>query len=101
MFDKRMLWRIRNQINIVKLAQALGMQIRCKYRQLMFVCPLCEFNKATFFNKANIGRCWRCQNRFNPIDLVMAVKGTAFRTSVIYLIRQWSDEITTMDYKTL
>ena len=50
-----------------------------------FLCPLCnEFQTATN-PKTNLARCFLCQKNFNPIDLVMTVKGLGFVDSVNYL----------------
>ncbi|MCK5232193.1 MAG: hypothetical protein KAR13_18115 [Desulfobulbaceae bacterium] len=50
-----------------------------------FLCPLCnEFQTATN-PKTNLARCFRCETNFNPIDLVMTVKGIGFVESVKYL----------------
>ncbi|XPS89502.1 hypothetical protein Dvar_75210 [Desulfosarcina variabilis str. Montpellier] len=50
-----------------------------------FLCPLCnEFQTATN-PKTNLARCFLCEKNFNPIDLVMTVKGLGFVDSVKYL----------------
>jgi hypothetical protein len=36
--------------------------------------------------KTNLGRCFRCQRNFNPIDLVMVVKGLCFQEAVQFLL---------------
>jgi hypothetical protein len=36
--------------------------------------------------KTNLGRCFRCQRNFNPIDLVMVVKGFCFQEAVRFLL---------------
>jgi hypothetical protein len=92
MFDRNMLRNIRNNINIKKLAYTLGVEMYPKYRQLMFVCPSCGFRKATFHPRANIGTCWKCNQRFNPIDLTMAVMSCSFVGAIRYLIQGWGGE---------
>ena len=50
-----------------------------------FLCPLCnEFQTATN-PRTNLARCFLCEKNFNPIDLVMTVKGLGFVDSVKYL----------------
>ena len=52
---------------------------------LRFLCPLCsEFNTA-INPSTNLARCFRCQQNFNPIDMVMTVKGCSFLDAVKYL----------------
>ena len=59
-------WLIKEQLNIPsKVSEGF----------LRFLCPLCnEFQTATN-PKTNLARCFRCETNFNPIDLVMTVKG--------------------------
>jgi hypothetical protein len=35
--------------------------------------------------RTNLARCFRCQKNFNPIDLIMVVKGYNFRKAVEFL----------------
>lgn len=69
-------WLIKEQLNIPsKVSEGF----------LRFLCPLCnEFQTATN-PKTNLARCFRCETNFNPIDLVMTVKGMGFVESVKYL----------------
>ena len=55
------------------------------FLHLRFLCPLCrEFNTAVN-PRTNLGRCFRCEQNFNPIDMVMIVKGYSFLQAVEYL----------------
>lgn len=69
-------WLIKEQLNIAsKVSEGI----------FRFLCPLCnEFQTATN-PKTNLARCFRCETNFNPIDLVMSVKGIGFVESVKYL----------------
>ena len=69
-------WLIKEQLNIPsKVSEGI----------FRFLCPLCnEFQTATN-PKTNLARCFRCETNFNPIDLVMTVKGIGFVESVKYL----------------
>jgi hypothetical protein len=91
MFDNNMLRDIRNRINVRTLAHAMGVEMYSKYRQEMFVCPSCGFRKATFHPRANIGRCWKCKQRFNPIEITMAVMRCSFVRAVRYLLQNWGE----------
>jgi hypothetical protein len=47
-----------------------------------FLCPHCnEFNTATN-PRTNLARCFRYQQNFNPIDIVMAVERCSFIDAV-------------------
>ncbi len=77
--------RLRNDIPIAEVAKALGLPNKIREDFFRFLCPLCnEFNTAAN-PKTNLGRCFRCERNFNPIDLVMAVQACSFREAVKYL----------------
>jgi hypothetical protein len=69
-------WLIKEQLNVPsKVSEGI----------FRFLCPLCnEFQTATN-PKTNLARCFRCETNFNPIDIVMSVKGIGFVESVKYL----------------
>jgi hypothetical protein len=50
-----------------------------------FLCPVCNGFNTAVNPSTNLARCFSCEKNFNPIDLVMAVKGTGFIESVKYL----------------
>ncbi len=50
-----------------------------------FLCPLCNEFQTVTNPKTNLARCFLCEKNFNPIDLVMTVKGLGFVDSVKYL----------------
>jgi hypothetical protein len=52
-----------------------------------FECPLCKYFETGLHPKENLGRCFRCQRNFNPIDLVAAHRGDGFRTAVDWLMK--------------
>jgi hypothetical protein len=80
------LFKLRNFIPIDRLIED-NLNIPSKQSEgfFRFLCPLCnEFQTAT--NPAtNLARCFLCERNFNPIDLVMIVKGVGFIESVNYL----------------
>lgn len=85
-FSSQELFELRNNIPVDRLIQD-HLKIPSKIRDgfLRFSCPLCnEFNTAVNSN-TNLGRCFGCEKNFNPIDLVMEVKGYGFRQSVLFL----------------
>jgi DNA primase len=83
---------LRNQVNINTLiTSVLQMPHKTSENYLRFLCPVCsEFNTATNC-KTNLARCFRCGKNFNPIDMVMIVKGNSFRQAVRFL-KQLLDE---------
>ena len=79
--------RLRNDVDIARLIRLLG--IPCKRRDgyFRFLCPICgDFNTATN-PRTNLGRCFRCAENFNPIDLVMKVERLSFLDAVDRLRR--------------
>ena len=78
---------LRNKIPITKLIQELNVPSKTQEGVFRFLCPLCnEFNTATNA-KTNLARCFRCELNFNPIDMVMQVKGLRFLDAVRFLER--------------
>jgi len=80
------LFKLRNQIPIDWLIKE---QLLLPSKEIegifRFLCPLCnEFQTATN-PKTNLARCFLCEKNFNPIDLVMTVKGIGFVEAVNYL----------------
>ena len=86
--NKATLRRLRNEIEMQPLiTDTLAMENRMSEGRFRFLCPLCsEFNTAVN-PKTNLARCFRCQRNFNPIDLVITVKGYAFLDAVDFLSR--------------
>ncbi len=86
--NKAILRRLRNEIEIQPLiAGALAMENRMSEGRFRFLCPICsEFNTAVN-PKTNLARCFCCKRNFNPIDLVITVKGYAFLDAVDFLSR--------------
>lgn len=80
------LFKIRNLIPIDWLIkEQLNIPSKVSEGFFRFLCPLCnEFQTATN-PKTNLARCFRCEKNFNPIDLVITVKGIGFVESVKYL----------------
>lgn len=86
-YSRTTLRRLRNEVDIASLiVDVLRLPHKVSEGHLRFLCPECsECNSAT--NAAtNLARCFRCRRNFNPIDLVMAVKGCPFRDAVEFLL---------------
>ena len=77
--------RLRNEIDIAWLIRQLGVPHKIAEGVFRFLCPLCnDFNTAAN-PRTNLARCFRCQRNFNPIDLIMVVRGCRFIEAVEYL----------------
>ncbi len=77
--------QLRNDVDIVELIRHLGVPSKSREGYFRFLCPICgEFNTATN-PRTNLGRCFRCCENFNPIDLVMRVEGLSFLDAVRFL----------------
>jgi len=85
-FSKEELIRVRNQVSINEVIEHI-VDLPCKKceGQLRFVCPVCSEHNTATNPKTNLARCFRCRRNFNPIDMVMVVRGTDFVEAVKYL----------------
>jgi DNA primase len=85
-FTGNELFKLRNLIPIDNLIEEqLNLPSKISEGYFRFLCPICnEFQTATN-PKTNLARCFCCEKNFNPIDLVMIVKGVGFIESVKYL----------------
>jgi DNA primase len=85
-FTKETLRRLRNEVLITQIIQTLDIPAKSRDGYLRFLCPLCNEFMTACHPKTNLGRCFRCQRNFNPIDLVMVVKGLCFQEAVRFLL---------------
>jgi len=88
LYSREFLMRLRNEVPMERLlCEVLNLPTKRVEGYLRFLCPLCgEFNTAVN-PRTNLGRCFLCKRNFNPIDLVIAVKGCGFLTAVRFLSR--------------
>lgn len=87
-FSKEELYRLRNLIRIDLLIDLeLGIPSKEIGGLFRFSCPLCGKFHTAVNPRTNLARCFRCDRNFNPIDMVMIVKGLGFVDSVQYLRR--------------
>ena len=86
-YTKETLRRLRNEVLITDLIiHILDIPSKTRDGYLRFLCPLCSEFMTACHPKTNLARCFRCEKNFNPIDLVMAVKGLCFREAVQFLL---------------
>lgn len=78
--------QLRNAIPIRDvIADVLDMAWKICEGRFRFLCPLCgEFHTATNPH-TNLGRCFRCERNFNPIDMTMIHKRYDFLQAVAFL----------------
>ena len=82
MIPKDELKSLRNEVSIERALKALGVPTKLSEGTLRFLCPRCaEFDTATN-RRTNLGRCFRCRENFNPIDLVMVLERLSFLEAV-------------------
>jgi len=89
----RRLRALRNAVPIDRVIVELSMVAKEVEGYFRFLCPLCgDFHTATN-PRTNLGRCFRCQRNFNPIDLVMTVRKTSFLEAVKWLEKEMSSDL--------
>jgi DNA primase len=80
---------LRNDVPVLAVISDLEIPTKRRGARLTFRCPECRgFNTATH-PRTNLARCFSCQRNFNPIEVVMAERGTSFLEAVDYLLLRW------------
>ena len=85
--SRDLLFRLRNEIPVEDLlVRTLGLPTKESEGRLRFLCPVCrEFNTG-IHPRENLGRCFRCERNFNPIDLAIHAQGLGFLAAVDFLL---------------
>jgi hypothetical protein len=76
---------LRNELDIVSVLAELGVPTKNRGARLSFRCPTCQAFHTATNSKTNLARCFRCSRNFNPIELVMAERGSSFVEAVSHL----------------
>ncbi len=85
-YSKEELHRLRNKVLVNEvIVHVLDLPSKVRDGYLRFLCPVCSEFLTAYNPKTNLARCFRCERNFNPIDLVMVVKGLNFRKAVEFL----------------
>ncbi len=84
-YDADFLRRLRNEIPIDWLIRHLDWPNKRRDGQFVFVCPRCGETVSAVKRETNLGRCFRCETNFNPIDFTMQVKEYDFVQAVEFL----------------
>ena len=91
-YSDEFLRRLRNEIPIRSVIQALSIPHKYRDGYFRFLCPACEFTHTGINPEANLARCFRCERNFNPIELVMAGQSADFLLAVSYLTPMLSSD---------
>lgn len=88
-FTRAELHRLRNDLPIrwviEKLLKLPAKEIEGVYR---FLCPRCGEFTASVNEKTNLSRCFRCEENFNTIELLMESHSFTFVESVKWLLER-------------
>jgi DNA primase len=84
-FSPEFLRRLRNEIPIDWLIKHLGWPNKRRDGQFVFLCPCCQESVSDIKRETNLGRCFRCQTNFNPIDFTMNAREWDFVQAVEFL----------------
>ncbi len=91
-FTKSELYRLRNEIEIEFVIDSL-LKIPIKKHEgiTRFLCPRCGEFQTGVNRHTNLARCFRCEENFNPIDLVMVQKKIGFIETVRLLKKVYQE----------
>lgn len=85
-YSKEKLRKLRNDIPIAPLiADVLDIPSKISEGYFRFLCPKCKKFSTATNPETNLGRCFRCEINFNPIDIVMNDKHYNFKEAVEFL----------------
>ncbi len=83
-FTRHQLYKMRN-IPLADVLTILEWPHKTRDGRVCFVCPQCSESLTAINQRTNLGRCFRCEINFNPIDLVMIINGYDFVVAVQFL----------------
>jgi DNA primase len=85
-FTRQLLYRLRNHIPLTHLiAEHLSWPHKERDGRFRFLCPSCGEFLTAINPRTNLGRCFRCEQNFNPIDFVMLATHRDFVEAVEFL----------------
>jgi len=87
-FSPTLLRYLRNNIPIRNLIKNV-LKVPCEIKQgiFRFNCPMCNGSDTRINASKNLAHCFSCKKKFNPIDIVIAVKRIKFIPAVTFLIK--------------
>ena len=81
-FSSAELYAIRNEIDFCAALDLLGLPRKESEGVQRFLCPKCGEFQTGINPRTNLGRCFRCAENFNTIELVMAAQRHSFVEAV-------------------
>lgn len=84
-YDDEFLRRLRNEIPIDWLIRRLGWPNKRREGRFVFLCPRCNETVSAVKRDTNLGRCFRCETNFNPIDFTIHAREYDFVQAVEFL----------------
>lgn len=73
---------LRNDVPVLAVIFALRIPTKKRGTRLTFRCPDCGGFQTATNPRTNLARCFSCERNFNPIELVMAERGSSFLEAV-------------------
>ena len=92
-FTRQQLYMLRNNIPLADVLSILGWPHKTRDGRVCFVCPQCGESLTAINQRTNLGRCFRCETNFNPIDLVMLINEYDFVAAVQFLQQRFPGSI--------
>ena len=95
-FSEEDLYELRNKLPVKQVIRdILNIPSKTVEGIFRFLCPKCNEFQTAVKEETNLGRCFRCEKNFNPIDIVIACKGCSFVESVKFLkqLRSNTDQV--------
>jgi len=90
--SSQLLFDLRNKVAVQHfMADALGIHVKYSEGYYRFQCPLCKEMRTAINENTNLGRCFRCNRNFNPIDITIEVRGCSFLDAVGLVQRYLKD----------
>ena len=90
-FTRHELYKLRNNIPLTDVLSILKWPHKMRDGRVCFVCPQCSESLTAMNQRTNLGRCFRCEINFNPIDLVMLINDYDFVAAVHFLQEQFPE----------
>jgi len=90
-FTRQELYKLRNSIPLADVLSILEWPHKLRDGRVCFGCPQCSESLTAINQRTNLGRCFRCEINFNPIDLVMLINDCDFVAAVHFLQRQFPE----------
>jgi uncharacterized CHY-type Zn-finger protein len=90
-FTRYELYKLRNSIPLADVLSILKWPHKMRDGRVCFVCPQCSESLTAINQRTNLGRCFRCEINFNPIDLVMLINDYDFVAAVHFLQEQFPE----------